>query len=282
MRLTLWLCGALASVALLAGCGGEDDTGAGTTAQPASDDAAAAVLAAYEQLRGSSYRATVLQTIGFDTGDAPEQLGQALDSAAGTTTSEVEAEKGGSRVRGVVDSPQFPVDLTVVLYDGETFVSAGDSGAKRLAGSLGGLFADLADIGSEELAQALENVTDEGPATVDGREVRRYSATLSDEFTDDLTDQVLSGFGVDASQVDVSFEEAGMTIDLLPDGTLAHQLSTAVTEIDLTEVAGPDAVVTQTTEAEQTIRDVGAPITVARPEATGEITTPAEFATLLS
>ena len=73
-----------------------------------------------------------------------------------------------------------------------------------------------------------------------------------------------------------------MTIDLLPDGTLAHQLSTAVTEIDLTEVAGPDAVVTQTTEAEQTIRDVGALITVARPEATGEITTPAEFATLLS
>ena len=49
-------------------------------------------------------------------------------------------------------------------------------------------------------------MTDEGPATVDGREVRRYSATLSQEFTDDLTDQVLSGFGVDASQVDVSLK----------------------------------------------------------------------------
>ena len=101
-------------------------------------------------------------------------------------------------------------------------------------------------------------MTDEGPATVDGREVRRYSATLSQGSPMTLTDQVLSGFGVDASRVDVSFEEAGMTIDLLPDGC-AHQLSTAVTEIDLTEVAGPDAVVTRTTEAEQTIRDVGAP-----------------------
>jgi hypothetical protein len=283
MRTTLWLSGALAALALVAGCGGDGDAGAGTAAEPASDDAAAAVLAAYEQLRGSSYRATVLQTIGFDTGDAPpEQLARALESATGSTTSEVEAESGGSRVQGVVDSPQFPLDLTVVLYDGETFVSAGDSGAKRLAGSLGGLFADLADIGSEELGQALENVTDEGPATVDGRRMRRYSATLSREFTDELTDQVLRGFGVDASQVDVSFRPSDMTIDLLPDGTLARQLSSMVTKIDLTRVAGSGAVVTQTTGAEQTIRDVGAPITVARPEATGEITEPVEFAALLS
>ena len=150
MRLTLWLCGALASVALLAGCGGDDDTGAGTTAEPASDDAAAAVLAAYEQLRGRRTGRRCCRPSASTPGTRPSSWGRRWtpgrdhDLGGG-------GREGGSRVRGVVDSPQFPVDLTVVLYDGETFVSAGDSGAKRLAGSLGGLFADLADIGSEEL-----------------------------------------------------------------------------------------------------------------------------------
>jgi hypothetical protein len=282
MRVTLWLCGALAALALLAGCGGDDGGGGGGTTAPASDEATAAVLAAYERLRTSSYRATVVQDIAFDAGDAPEQLARAVGAAAGTTTSEVEAELGSSRVRAVVDSPQIPRDITVVLYDGETFVAAGDEGFTELGGSLGGLFADLADIGSAELGRALENVQDEGPATVGGRQVQRYSASLSSEFTDELTDQVLSGFGVDASQVALSFRQATMTIDLLPDGGLAHQRSTAVVEIDLSELAGSDAVIVQTTQANQTIRDVGAAITIPKPEATGEVTTPAELGTILS
>jgi hypothetical protein len=288
MRVTLWLCGALAAIALAAGCGGGDSgggdgTAGATAAGTASADAATAVLEAYERLRTDSYRATVEQTISFDAGDAPQQVEDALSAAAGTTTSEVEAELGGSRVRAVVDAPQIPRGFTVVLYDGETFFAAGDDDRfTELGGSIGGLFADLADIGSEELGRALEDVRDEGPASVDGRQVERYSATLSREFTDDLVDRVLSGFGVDSSQVELSLEEATMEIDLRPDGDLAGQRSTAVIEIDLSQVAGSDLVVTQTTRVDQTVRDIGAAITIPPPTATREITTLEELGEVLS
>lgn len=293
MRPTPWLCGALAALALVAGCGGDDDaadsttaattsaaTGA-TTGQTAPADATAAIQAAYERLRTESYRATVDQTVSIDAGDAPEQVQTALSATEGTTTSEIEAENG-ARVRGTVDTPQLPQDVTVVIYDGATYITTGDSEFARLGGDLGDLFADLAGIGSEELAQALENVTDEGPATVDGREVQRYSADLSEEFTDDLTDRVLSGFGVPSSQVDLSVTEASLTVDLLPDGGMAHQRTTTTIEIDLSELAGSEVVVTQTTEADQSIRDAGAPITVAPPETSTEVTTLTELGQFLS
>ncbi len=226
MRSALWLCGALAALALVAGCGGGDGGGGGETGTAsgtvaggatAPADATAAIEAAYEGLRTSSYRSTITQTVSFDAGDAPEQLADALGASAGTSTSEIEAESA-ARLRGVVQTPQLPQGVTVVVYDGETFVTAGDAEFARLGGDLGGLFADLAGIGSQELAQELENVTDEGPATVDGQEVQRYSATLSQEFTDGLVDRVLTGFGAQSSQVDLSVTEARLVVDLLPGG----------------------------------------------------------------
>jgi len=291
MRMTLWLCGALAALALVAGCGGDDDDSGGATstaatsatrASTAPGDPTTAVLEAFERLRSSSFRATVSQTISTDAGDAPAQLQQALSAAGGTSTSEVEAERGSSRVQAQVETPQLPREITVVLYDGETFVSPDGSEYTRLGGDLGELFSDLADIGSEELGQALEDVAAEGPATVDGREVERYSATLSQEFTDQLVDRTLSGLGAPAGAVDLSVEETRLEIDLLPDGQLARQDTTTVIRIDLSELAGQDAVVTQTTTAEQTVRDHGAPITVQRPEASGEVTNLIELGQLVS
>lgn len=289
MRIASWSLAALAAAALLAGCGGGDDeeteadTRAATTAPaapvpPPSRQAEAAVRRAYERLGRTSYRAVLEQYVRYDTSRAPD-LEEPLEAAEGTTVTRVESESP-ERVAAVVDAPQLESDVTVIRYDGETYVAVGPGDVRRLAGGLGDTFAGFADIGIDDLVAGLEEVSALGPGTLDGQAVEGYSAELSDAYFEDLTTRLLSGFSIDRSQVDLSIDATPLRLDLAG-RDLVRQTQQLVATIDLTATAGEDAVVVQTGGIDQRFSDIGAPITIERPVSRGEITDLVELGELL-
>jgi hypothetical protein len=289
MRRASWTVAlALAGSALLAGCGGGDDEAevassptalTATRATTPAGGGAQAVIDAYDRLLGTSYRATVIQTTSFDASRAPVEVQTAYRAASGRSTTEVEAESA-RRVRAVVDVPQPARDPTLVLYDGETFVSVDGGEFRRLTDTLGALFSELSSLGSDQFASRLRGVRAEGAAVEAGVTVRRYTATVDPAYLSELSDRLVAGLGIDPSAV--SSRDARLVMDLLPDGGLARQATTATAEIDLSEQVGSEAVVVTTVETEHRIRDAGAPISIPKPEARGEVSDLAELQALLS
>lgn len=266
-------CIALMAAGLLAGCGGGDPSGRGTTpGATAAADAEEEVVAAAERLNASSYRATVEQRISVNTAGAPDEVAEAFQASAGSATSVVEAERGGSRIRVKIEASRGLPPFEIVLHDGDVFVVPEGSDPRRLSGPLADFLADSADIGTDQLAEGLADVRDEGPATVDGRAVRRYSARLSQEGVDAFTKRAFASLGLAGAPVDLELRSSEVTVDLLADGGVAHQRISAVMEIDFTRLLGSEVVVLETADTEVTVRDMGAPITVERPQARGEIT----------
>ena len=113
-----------------------------------------------------------------------------------------------------------------------------------------------------------------GPASVDGRAARRYTAALSAAFTDESTDRILAGLGVDPAVVPATSRELRLTADVLPGGRLARPVSSSLVELDLTHVAGPGTVVTLSIEATLRIRDARPAVRVERPRASAATVAP--------
>jgi hypothetical protein len=292
MRKTAAVLAAFAALAVLASCGGDEpaaDTRPATSATAATaptaprgqDDARAAVVAAYERLGSTSFRSTQEQTVRFEAESGPDELLSTFEALSGTTRSRTAAESE-ERLRSVVRTPQLDRPLTVVSYDGDIFLVIDPSDTRRLAGSLGDAFGRLAQIGGPELAAALEDVREEGPATLDGRPVRRYSAEVSQAFIDDLVGDALANSGVEPSQVDLDIRADRVVIDLRPSGDLARRAQALVSRIDLSRAVGEDAVIVQTSDTDQRFTDYGAPIVIEPPVASGEISDPVELGQALA
>ena len=279
-----WIaCVALVIAGLLGGCGGGDSGEGGTTAgSAATGEAEAKVVAAAERMRTSSYRAVVEQRISVDTAGAPDEVAEIFQAVAGSGSSIVEAERGGERFRVIVeDSPGVP-PFEIVLHDGDVFVVPDGSGPRRISGPFANFLADAADTGTDQLAEGIADVRDDGPATVDGRAVRRYTGHLSQEGVDAFTERAFASLGLGDAPVDFALRDSEVTVDLLGDGGLAHQRISAVVAIDFTRLLGSKVVVLETVDTDVTVRDEGAPITVERPRATEEITDQEELGRVLA
>jgi hypothetical protein len=254
---------ALAAVATvaLAGCGG------GHRKLPA-DDATrgmsplAAVEQGYAKLRGKPSHMGVAMNISYTTdSNVPEEIKNTFSGLAVKEKEEI-AIADQRRANATLDAS--PVHgAKIVLYDGTVYFSADGETYKQVTGQLGSLFAGITSMSRQLNGKSFAGVRYVGYEG-DGK---HYSGTLSAAATRAME-------SLSASQGAPGTTARSAHVDTWIDpktGLVTRQKSNVVAAIDLSKLNQPGATgtVTMHLSSDLQIHDVGKPVVVNRPAASG-------------
>jgi hypothetical protein len=251
---------AVATVAL-AGCGG------GHHKLPANDVTRglrplAAVEQGYAKLRGKPSHIGATVNIGYTTdSNVPEEI---KSTFAGLSVKEKEDIEVADQHRANATLDAGPVHgAKIVLYEGTVYFSADGKTYKQVTGRLGQLFSGITSMSRQLNGKSLAGVRYVGYES-DGK---HYSGTLSAAAT-----QAMESLSASQGAPGTTARSAHVDTWIDPEtGLVTRQKSDVVAAIDLSKLDQPGATgtVTMHLSSDLEVHDVGKPVVVNRPAASG-------------
>jgi hypothetical protein len=277
---------------VVAGCGGSSPAATMSTAAPTAPattapapidrQARTALAAAFQRLQRAPYRAIAVTRQAFDAEAAPPELARAL-AAVPTTTTTTAAVESPRRIMSAASVPIGPTVARVrtVMHDGAWFISRDGRDWRRTSGSLGGALAQATSIGTgTNPVEQLVDLRDAGADTFAGASARRYSGSIDPQIVRHALGAIFVRLGVDPGFVTIRDARSAFFVR---DGELVGQRTDQRVAVDLARLPGGlEGVLAVRVSTTVRFLERGRPVRVARPAASGSVSTPAELAAFLS